>query len=268
MQRDGDDGRPQRHRRCNDVDRGGSELRLWPTAVDRPETGLHFDRVAAEPAPRAADRNDEVVRRRIVGRGRIPVSGSGNHDHVVRHRVPNCIEQRLGVERRGQTQVQYVSAVVGGVLDRFSEIGHRDAAVVAKDLHYHHRAAGGASSHAGAVVRGPDDRRRNRAVRRRVVGALVVVVVDSVAEVRRDVAAVVVEIIAVHVVDEPVVIVIDAVCGDLAAVHPDIREFRIVEIEPRVEHRDDNRRIALGDVPGSLCVQHRVVPDPCVCPSL
>jgi len=75
------------------------------------------------------------------------------------------------------------------------------------------------------------------------VGAVVVVV--------HGVAVVVDEIVPVHVVHEPVAVVVDAVPGDFTRVGPDVgRQVGVCVVDARIDHAHDDLAAAGGDVPG------------------
>src|SRR5262245_41523900 len=131
-----------------------------------------------------------------------------------------------------------------GVVDRGNGAGHRPGVIRSEpadrqDLHARRDA-----DHADSVIAdGGDGARHVRAV---PVLILRVVVVGE-------------EIPAVDVVDEAVVVVVDAVAGDLAGIRIDVGgQVRVSEINAAVQHADDHRAAAGGDVPGLGSIDVRV----------
>lgn len=68
------------------------------------------------------------------------------------------------------------------------------------------------------------------------------------------------EVVAEHVVDELVAVVVKVVAGDLAGIAPHVVvQVGVVVIHARVDHPDDRARVAGGHVPGLLRVDVGVV---------
>jgi hypothetical protein len=108
----------------------------------------------------------------------------------------------------------------------------------------HDPAAGAHTRDTDGVVHGRRDRPRH------VRAVPVQVARDGVA---------VVEVPAVHVVDEPVAVIVDRVAGDLPRVHPQVRrQIRVGRVDAGVDHSDDRAGRADGDVPGVGRVDVRV----------
>src|SRR5262249_1826177 len=138
----------------------------------------------------------------------------------------------------GPAVVDDAGAPGRGVEDRLHGVCGPAVAAAVEDLQVHHAGAPRDTRDAhGVVALGGDDAGH--------VGA-VAVVVERVGEV-------IGEVVAVHVVDVAVVVVVDEVAGDLARVGPEVgHQVRMADIHARVEHGDKHRRITGRDVPGGL----------------
>ncbi len=126
--------------------------------------------------------------------------------------------------------------MIDGVVDAFDGVGgHADAAGGEK-LERHEAAAPGDADESGGVVAVGGDGAG-------AVGAVAVVVVGIA------VARVGVE--AVDVVDHAVVVVVDAVAGDLGGVDPEVgREVGMRKMDTAVDDRDNHARGVVGHGPG------------------
>ena len=189
---------------------------------------------------------DVVVHARVAG---------GDHDQdagLASSRDRGTL--RLRPHRVTEAQVDHVGVVVDRVVDRLQLVPEREGRRRA-DPQCHDRAV---RTHPAdplvVVVLRRDDARNVRAVR----------VVERIGW--RRVLVVPLEVPAVHVVGEPVPVVIHAIARDLSRVHPQpIREVRLVDVDAGVDHGDDRgsmhglrvpcpRRLDIGSggaVPGS-----------------
>ena len=186
--------------------------------------------------------DDVVLReaRRIHGRG-LDVQGAvaGGRDKD----VPGVTGVRDGVGERqieppapAPTVVRYLGAVRDGKVQGVDGPRGRSASGRVEELQGHDLDFPVHPGHADAVV-------ASRADRPRHVRAVVVVV--------HRVAVVADEVVAVHIVDVSVLVVVDAIAGNLTRVHPHVRlEVRMVVIDAGVDDGDDRLAAAGGDVPG------------------
>ncbi len=180
----------------------------------------------------------------VVGHHARVVAGRRDQDDVLRPAVVDGVPFRrrdlIRVEaHRHDVEAHVRDVEEGGHVGRVVEV-----AAVVRSLDADQLALGRDARHSNRVVL----RRRDDPGARRPVAVVVVGVVVAVREVP-----------AVDVVDVAVAVVVDPVAGDLARIRPRVRRkvgMRVVE--PRVHHRDDDRRIALDRVPSlvGLDVDH------------
>src|SRR5262249_46693761 len=142
---------------------------------------------------------------RVVREGAVARSGDDQHTGV-----PGCADrifQGLREAAGGPAVVDDAGAPGRGVEDRLHGVCGAAVAAAVEDLQVHHAGAPRDTGDAhGVVALGGDDAGH--------VGA-VAVVVERVGEV-------IGEVVAVHVVDVAVVVVVDEVAGDLARVGPEV----------------------------------------------
>lgn len=164
----------------------------------------------------------------LFGNVGIFVSGRDDRKHALGFCVRNGLANRivLGISGTSKAHVDDLYAVVGSVVDGVDDGVRRSVPLGGEHLHRHDGGARVRSEHPFAVYRSADDSRH--------VGSVPMVVVG--------IRSTRVEVVAAHVVDVTVLIVVDAVSGDFADIDEDVR----FQIGMRERHaRVDNAHLHL-----------------------
>ena len=237
----------RRHRcpaqRTVDAPRQGAEdVHARRRQVDRVRSVVREPRLVVI-AVRGRHRDD--VRQVVAGREeRLKVGvdafvpGRRDEDHPGISGGADSVHQRLREIVAPPGVVQNVDTQAGGVVDRGDGGGGGAVASGVEEFQRDQRHAPGDAGDADGVVSDGADRSRD---------------VRTVPEVIHRIVVVVVEVPAVHVVQEAVLVIVDAVAGDLARVGPDVgRQVGMRVVDAAVDDADDDRTIAGGDRPGGL----------------
>ena len=218
-----------------DVARGEQREDLGPGRGDVDEVAAVGVRTDAAVRIARGDHDDVLAARRPAEVRRAAFIPRGDHDDdVLLRRIVERRVDALAFHRGAPADVDDPGALIGGVLDGADSGGIGDPILIS-GFEGHHAPQPGHAGDADAVVGGGADGARE-------VGAVADVV-------GRDIL-VVDEVPSVHVVDEPVAVVVDAVIGNLVRIGPDLALQVLVRgIHARVDDRGDDVDRAVRDRP-------------------